>query len=138
MRVIVWLCGMAILAIAGTLLVGVAARERSGAGRSTPVSDSLFQALENCDVPGLRERIIGRGAHTTAYAGEFKPVPSMRWVTSTSKIFLYVLSGHGTLMIGNAVLPANPGDFFEMPARVRHAVRVNDGTLRALYVEDKR
>jgi quercetin dioxygenase-like cupin family protein len=137
MKIAIWLCGLAILAIAGTFLVGVAARERSEAGRAPAVADALFQGLEACDVPGLRERAIGRGNHTTAYVGEFRPVGSVPWVNSASKIFLYVLDGNGTVMIGNTTLPAQRGDFFQLPAGVRHAVRVRNGTLRALYVEDE-
>lgn len=137
MRIAIWLCSMLVLVIAGVYLVGLSARERSEISRSALVSDSMFQGLEACDVPGLRERIIGRGNHTTAYAGEFKRVTPVPWVTGTSKIFLYVLAGNGTVMIGNATLPAKAGDFFQLPAGIRHAVRAQSNTLRAVYVEDE-
>ena len=131
-----------VLAIAAGVLAGVASREATGAQGSDPrpsvvQSSEVFSDLLPCEVPDLRERVLTRGAHSVAYAGEFAPSQLPRLTTANSRIYLYVTSGTGTIRIGDMTAKAEAGDFFVIPTLVPHAVRAIGGPLRAIYFEDR-
>ena len=130
------------IAIAGGILAGVASREATGALGSDPKptvmrSQELFSNLLACEVPGLQEHVLSRGAHSIVYAGEFAAHPKPQLTTSNARIYLYVTSGTGTVQIGDVTAKAEPGDFFVIPTDVPHFVQGVGGPLRALYFEDR-
>lgn len=130
------------LAIAAGVLAGVASREATGAAGSDPRasvmrSTEVFSNLLACDIPDLQERVLGRGAHSVVYAGEFAPGSGAQLTTANSRIYLYVTSGTGTVRIGDVTAKAERGDFFVIPSRVPHAVRALGAPLRAIYFEDR-
>jgi len=130
------------IAIAGGILAGVASREATGASGSDPRpsvirSKEVFSKLLACEIPGLEEHVLSRGAHTIVYAGEFAPGLEPQLTTSNSRIYLYVTSGTGIVRIGDLTAKAEPGDFFVIPTQVPHFVRAVGGPLRAVYFEDQ-
>ena len=130
-----------VLAVAAGALAGVASREATGAAGSDPrpsmiQSSEVFSSLLACEIPNLQERVIGRGAHSVIYAGEFEPGPTPQLNTAGSRIYLYVTSGYGTIRIGDMISKAHAGDFFIIPTHVPHAVRALGAPLHAIYFED--
>jgi quercetin dioxygenase-like cupin family protein len=128
-----------LLAFVAVYYMLVAWREQGPATASSlgVASTTLFDHLQACGVPGVRERILGRGLHTVAFAGEFQPTAKVHWTTGSRRIYLYILSGHGVVRIGGSIASARGGDFFVIPQGLRHAVSATDGPIRAIYVEDK-
>jgi quercetin dioxygenase-like cupin family protein len=131
-----------VLAMAGLYLAGVAhseatAREISSARGVAVDSSRLFADLRICEVPGVREHLLAKGPSTLAYAGEFTPTRATPWVTGTTRIFLYIVSGRGTAYIGRNSTALRPGDFIVIPKGARHAVSASSPTLRAIYFEDR-
>lgn len=100
-------------------------------------STNLFGHLHACEVPGVRERLLDRGPHTVAFAGEFLPTAKIPWTTGSRKIYIYIQSGKGVVRIGKSVASAHRGDFFVLPQGVRHAISATAGPMRAIWVEDK-
>jgi hypothetical protein len=132
----------AALAITGALLIGVAHREETGAANNDPKPTALsastvFDNLLACEIPGLQERQIGSGPHSLVYAGEFSQVTHQQLTSAKARIFLYVVSGTGTVRVGERLSRAVAGDFFVIPSGERHAVNAVNGTLRAIYFEDR-
>ena len=110
------------LAIAGTIMTSVAARETSAQTTSVatePVlrSADLFGDLKACEVAGVHEHLLARGTKTL--------------------IFMYVVSGTGLIRIGDMSAKAGPGDFIIIPKGARHAVIAKSAELRAVYFEDR-
>jgi quercetin dioxygenase-like cupin family protein len=130
------------LALAGLVLAGIASREVSARAASVSRPDiirsqKLFESLKACEVPGVHEHLLAHGVNTLAYAGEFTPTRMTPWTTGNVRIFLYIVSGHGVVRVGNTSTTAGPGDFFVIPKGARHAVSATAGALRALYFEDR-
>ena len=131
------------LAVAAVVLAGVASRESTGAVGSDPkatvlTSSDVFSNLLSCEIPGLQERVLGRGARSTAYAGEFASVPIAQLRRSNARIYLYIVSGTGVVKIGDKTSQAQPGDFFVIPKQAAHVVSSNGaGVLRGIFFEDK-
>ena len=128
------------LVIAGVSLAGVASRETSPRAMSvaSPTvvrSANLFGNLQACEIPGLQEHLLAKGAKTFVYAGEFRPTHATPWSTGQMRIFLYVISGTGLIQIGNASTTVSAGDFFVIPKGARHAVSATSSKLRAVYFE---
>ena len=131
-----------ILAIAAGGLAGIASREATGATGSdrraaTVSAAQVFTNLLSCEIPGLQERPLARGAHSIVYAGEFAPTPVSQLRSGQTRIYLYVVSGTGLVRIGGMTSRASPGDFFVIPRGVPHAVSPTAGKLRAIYFEDR-
>jgi quercetin dioxygenase-like cupin family protein len=130
------------LAIAAGVLTGVASREAIGAAGSDPRpfmtrSTEVFSNLLACEIPNLQERVLSRGAHSVVYAGEFTPGPLPQLTTASSRIYLYVISGTGSVRIGDMTANAERGGFFVIPTHVPHTVHAIGGPLRAIYFEDR-
>ena len=130
------------IAIAGGILAGMASREATRALGSDPRpsvlhSQELYAHLLSCDIPGLQEHVLSRGAHSVVFAGEFSPSATPQLTSSTSRIYLYVTSGTGIVRIGDVTAKATPGDFFVIPTNVPHFVHAVGGPLRAVYFEDR-
>jgi quercetin dioxygenase-like cupin family protein len=98
---------------------------------------TLFDRLQACEVPGVRERVLDRGPHTVAFAGEFLPTAKVPWTKGSRRIYLYILSGQGVVRVGKSIASAHRGDFFVLPQGLRHAVSATAGPMRAIWVEDK-
>ena len=130
-----------LLIIAGAVIAGATAGESAAgvaaAGSDVVRSANLFGDLKACEIPGVREHLLAKGLKTVAYAGEFTPTRETPWTTGNVRIFLYIVSGHGVVRVGNSRTEAGPGDFFVIPKGERHAVRATSGTLRAIYFEDR-
>jgi quercetin dioxygenase-like cupin family protein len=129
--------GMLALGAAGLDVVASVERSPQLLASEVVRAGDVFGGLEPCDVPGVREHVLGRGTATVAYAGEFSPTSTIPWTRSTRRMYLYVLSGSATLHINSLTTAADPGDFFVIPKGARHAVVVNSGLMRAIYVEDR-
>lgn len=128
------------LVVLGAVLIGVASRESSGdfAARGVAVGqDALFSHLLACDIPGLQERVIGRGVHSVVFAGEFAQGTTVPPVAGRNDIFLYVVSGNGVVRLADRERNLKPGDFVAIPKGVTHFVRGVGGPLRAIYFEDQ-
>ena len=128
------------LIVLGAVLIGVASREASGdfGARGVAVGqDEIFTHLLACDIPGVQERVIGRGVHSVVYAGEFAQGTIVPPVTGRNDIFLYVVSGAGVARLGDRERDLRPGDFVAIPKGVIHFVRGVGGPLRAIYFEDQ-
>lgn len=97
----------------------------------------VFANLLSCEIPGLREHVVGRGPHTVAFAGEFSHVSIAQLRTSAARIYLYVVSGTGVVRIGDTTTQAHPGDFFVIPTNAPHAVSSSGGTMRTIFFEDR-
>jgi len=133
---------VAVLVVAGVVFAGALTRESCSqalAAASSEVvrSADLFAGLKACEVPGVHEHLLAKGLKTVAYAGEFIPTRATPWTTGNVRIFLYIVSGHGVVRVGNSSTDARPGDFFVIPKGVRHAVSADSGPLRAIYFEDQ-
>jgi mannose-6-phosphate isomerase-like protein (cupin superfamily) len=131
--------GLVVVVIA---LAGVATRESSSPALASGSSEviksaNLFGNLRACEVAGVHEHLLAKGLRTVAYAGEFTPTRATPWTTGNVRIFLYIVSGHGVVRVGNSSADAHPGDFFVIPKGARHAVSANSGPLRAIYFEDR-
>jgi len=127
------------LVLLGARLAVVAADERRPGLLSTEFigAASVFGGMTPCDVPGLREHLLGTGAHTKAYAGEFTPTSFTPWTQVNSRMYLYIVSGTGVIRINSLTEPAKAGDFFLIPKGARHAVNATSAILRAVYVEER-
>ena len=130
------------LATAAVVLAGVASKESTGAAGSDPkatvlTSSDVFSNLLSCEIPGLQERVLGRGAHSIAYAGEFASVPVTQLRRSNARIYLFIVSGTGLVKIGDKTSQARPGDFFVIPKQAAHIVSSSGaGVLRGIFFED--
>lgn len=107
-----------------------------GTNRVSVPSPSLFTGLHPCDVPGLRERVVSRTAKTIAFAGEFRPTRSTPWVWGKHRIYLYVVSGAGSVRMGKMSEHIYPGDFVVLPGGAYRAIRATTPVMRAIYVEE--
>ena len=128
------------LVVLGAVLIGVASQESSGdfGARGVAVGqDALFSHLLACDIPGLQERVIGRGVHSVVFAGEFAQGTTVPPVAGRNDIFLYVVSGNGVVRLADRERNLKPGDFVAIPKGVTHFVRGVGGPLRAIYFEDQ-
>jgi hypothetical protein len=131
----------AVLVSAVVALIGLASRENVAASSVSLAtfagSGSIFRDLKPCDVPGLSERVLAKGKMTVVFAGEFRPVTTIPWVSGSTRISMYIVSGLGVVRVGDKTQAIAAGDFFVIPKYAKHAVSAMSGPLRAIYFEDR-
>jgi len=129
------------LAIAGITMIRVASGEETDAAAASRTAAvvpaaGVFDGLQPCEIPGIRERVLSKGQLTTVYAGEFEPVQAQP-TSVDARLFVYIVSGTGVARIGDAVVNVKEGDVLIIPRGTSHSMRPSSSTLRAIYFEDR-
>lgn len=129
------------LAIAAGALIHVAASESASAAAPDTASvkiaaEDVFTKLQPCEVPGLAERLLGQDSSTKVFAGIFSSDLG-RETMANATIFVYVTAGQGVVRVGKSSQHIAAGDFIELPKGIPHALSPVEGTMRAIYFENR-
>jgi len=80
-----------------------------------PQKNELFQIL--CQSKNIKiERIISSGQYS----------PANYWYEQNQNEFVMLIKGQAELEFENKIVTLNPGDYVDIPARVRHRVKSTD------------